>query len=88
MNTIERLKERIEKTNTLLTAALKGDGSVDNNYIAVILLDIMQALLELLKKADRPVTLNLPTCEPYTFQQVVTDSPHTRRPWTGCCEYR
>lgn len=52
MTNIELLKERIEKTNVLLGASLKGGGSVDNNYIAVILLDIMQALAELLEKAD------------------------------------
>ena len=58
MTTIERLKVRIERTKIVVATTVDDYQPLEDppQYIKENQLAIMQALVELLEKADRPVT--------------------------------
>ena len=62
MTTIERLEERIAHSRTRASG---------RRPVAKDLRVIMQALVELLEKADQPVTFDIPTTHPDIVQHVV-----------------
>jgi hypothetical protein len=73
MNTIERLKERIEEHQRDEHAIAHDNAEVDVD-ILVAARDrqaIMQALVELLEKVDRPIAFDLPIHHPDILQHIV-----------------